>query len=219
MTYDLVIFDFDGTLADTGEWFMSTTNRAAVQFGFRQMSPEQFQQLRSKGNREIIAHMGVPFWKLPKIAAFMREQASRHAAEIRLFPGVVDMLACVQSAGVRTAIVSSNREAVVRTALAQHVRLIDHFACGASLFGKARHFQKLLKATSQDPGRVIAIGDEARDIEAARKAGIAAGSVAWGYAEADFLRSLRPDHFFATVDDIAAALFGGRGSGQAESAR
>ena len=58
--------------------------------------------------------------------------------------------------------------------------------------------------------RAIHHFDEARDIEAARKAGIAAGSVAWGYAEADFLRSLRPDHFFATVDDIAAALSGGR---------
>lgn len=210
MTYDLVIFDFDGTLADTGDWFMTATNEAADRFGFRRMSRPEFDELRSKGSREIIAHMGVPFWKLPAIAAFMRRQAEAHASEIRLFAGVEAMLSSLKIAGVRFAIVSSNRETVVRAALGASARHIDHFGCGASLFGKARHFRRLLKAVSLVPRRVLSIGDEARDIEAARDCGIAAGCVGWGYADPAFLRSLGPDLFFAQVEDISATLAGTR---------
>lgn len=211
MAYDLVIFDFDGTLADTGEWFMTATNKAAERFGFRSMSRAEFEELRSKGSREIIAHMGVPFWKLPAIARFMRRQAEEHASQVRLFAGVEPMLGSLKAAGVRMAIVSSNRETVVRTALGDSARYIDHFGCGASLFGKARHFRRLLKATSLAPRRVLSVGDEARDIEAARDCGIAAGAVGWGYADPGFLRSLGPDLFFAQVEDIAAALTGKSG--------
>ena len=54
----------------------------------------------------------------------------------------------------------------------------------------------------------ILIGDEARDIAAARAAGIASAAVAWGYAEPDFLRSLAPTLFFERMDDIAPKLIG-----------
>lgn len=206
MAYDLVIFDFDGTLADTGAWFRTATNKAAARFGFRQLSEQEFEALRSKGSREIIEQMGVPFWKLPMIAAFMRREAEAYISEIRLFPGVEDMLEAVRAAGARIAVVTSNRERVVRAALGGSVELIDHFACGAALFGKARKFRQVMKAASVDPGRVLAVGDEARDIEAARGAGIRAGSVGWGLADPEFLKSLGPDLFFSEVADIATAL-------------
>ena len=218
MAYELVIFDFDGTLADTRAWFVATTNKAAIRFGFRQLSDDEFEGLRSKGNREIIAHMGVPFWKLPMIAAFMRREAEAYISEIRLFHGVEDMLAEVRATGAKIAIVTSNRERVVRGALGGNVELIDHFACGAALFGKGRKFRQLLKATSIDPRRVLAVGDEARDIEAARSAGVRAASVGWGLADPDFLKSLGPDLFFSEVAEITRTLVKTRGDYSAASA-
>jgi phosphoglycolate phosphatase len=56
--------------------------------------------------------------------------------------------------------------------------------------------------------RTIAIGDEARDIDAARKAGLAAGAVSWGYATIDLLRAQQPDYLFASMDDIRHAIVG-----------
>jgi phosphoglycolate phosphatase len=53
------------------------------------------------------------------------------------------------------------------------------------------------------PAEVIAIGDEVRDIEAARAVGIACGAVSWGYAAPAALRALAPDHMFAQMDEIA----------------
>lgn len=58
------------------------------------------------------------------------------------------------------------------------------------------------------PRQAIAIGDEARDCEAARAAGIAFGAVTWGYAAPETLRSLNPDEIFSTVDDIMITVEG-----------
>lgn len=206
MTYDFAIFDFDGTLADTAEWFMAASNLAAAHFGFRQLSVEEFKGLRAMGSREIIAHMGVPMWKLPRIASFMRQEMAAQTQAIRLFPGVSDMLVGLKSDGIGIAVVSSNGEAAIRRALGETASTIDLFECGATLFGKAQHFKRVVKFAGVDPSRILAIGDEARDIEAARKARIAAGAVGWGYADPTFLKSLGPDRFFDRMDEILLAF-------------
>ncbi|OCP38087.1 HAD hydrolase-like protein [Ensifer sp. LC163] len=206
MKYEFAIFDFDGTLADTAAWFMAASNLAAAHFGFRQLSVEEFNGLRAMGSREIIAHLGVPMWKLPRIATFMRQEMATQAQAIQLFPGVPEMLTGVKSAGVGIAVVSSNGEAAIRRALGETAAAVDLFECGATLFGKAQHFKRVVKFAGIDPSRILAIGDEARDIEAARQARIAAGAVGWGYADPTFLKSLGPDRFFDRMDEIPPAF-------------
>ena len=57
--------------------------------------------------------------------------------------------------------------------------------------------------------RTIAIGDEVRDIEAARAAGIACGAALWGYAAAGALVALKPDFAFSSIDKVATTLTAG----------
>ncbi|OCO97992.1 MULTISPECIES: HAD hydrolase-like protein [unclassified Ensifer] len=210
MTYDFAIFDFDGTLADTAVSFMTACNLAARRYGFRELSVDEFQSLRTMGNREIIAHLGVPMWKLPQIATFMRRTMAADVSSVRLFPGAADLLLRLKAADIGIAIVSSNAEEGIRLALGDVAATVDLYACGAALFGKAQHFKRAIRHSGLDPTRVLAIGDEARDIEAARKAGVAAGAVGWGYADPSFLQGLGPDRFFGRMEDIASA-FGAEG--------
>ena len=118
------------------------------------------------------------------------------------------MLAELKSGGVPAAVVSSNDEGNVRRVLGPAAALVAHFACGASLFGKASKIRGVLKAMRADAGSAILVGDEIRDAAAARDAGIDIGLVAWGYADPDFLRSLSPTLFFERMDEIAPALIG-----------
>jgi phosphoglycolate phosphatase len=105
------------------------------------------------------------------------------------------------------AVVSSDHEANVRRALGpDNAGLIAHYACGASLFGKASKFKQVLKRAGMAAGQAIAIGDEVRDIEAARKAGIRSGAVTWGYATPEALRQHGADEMFASLDEIAGRL-------------
>ena len=206
MPYSLVIFDLDGTLADSLPWFRRNVNDVADLFGFSRIADEDVQSLRHAGSREILRRLKVPLWKLPAIAGHMRRMKAEHLADIPLFPGTEAMLRALRDGGLRLALVSSDSEANARRQLGEAAALFSHFDCGASLFGKASKFRRVVKRAGVRPAQAIAIGDEIRDIEAARAAGIACGAVTWGYAAPDALRALEPDLVFERMKDVAALL-------------
>ena len=204
--YRLVIFDFDGTLADSSGWFFDAMNAAAPRFGYRAIDADELEMLRGLGNREILRRIGVRPWKLPAIARHMRAEAARGLHRIHLFPGARDSLAALAWAGVRLAIVSSNSEDNVRTVLGESAALISHFGCGASLFGKAAKFRQVIRHSGIQRSQVIAVGAEARDIEAARLAGVASGAVLWGYATRNALARAQPDMMFESFAGLVEGI-------------
>ncbi len=208
MPYSLVIFDLDGTLADSFPWFLRNVNDVADRFGFRRIADGDVESLRHAGSREILRRLEVPLWKLPGIARHMRRMKSADLDGIPLFPGAEAMLRSLRDGGLSLALVSSDNEANARRQLGEAQSLFAHFDCGASPFGKATKFRRLVKRTGASPQQVISVGDEVRDIEAARAAGIGCAAVMWGYAAPNALRALGPDVVFERMDDVAARLVG-----------
>ncbi|MGY8681776.1 HAD-IA family hydrolase [Bradyrhizobium sp. UFLA05-153] len=206
MPYSLAIFDLDGTLADSFPWFLRTINDVADRFGFRRVADEDVEGLRHASTREILNRLDVPLWKLPAIARHARRLKAEAAAEISLFAGVEAMLQTLAARGVQLALVTSDSEANAREKLGAAANLFAHFDCAASVFGKPAKFRRVIRRADVEPAQVIAIGDEVRDIEAARSVGIACGAVCWGYAAPAALRALAPDHTFEQMDEIADAL-------------
>jgi phosphoglycolate phosphatase len=206
MPYSLVIFDLDGTLADSFPWFLRNVNDVADRFGFRRIGDGDVESLRHAGSREILRRLEVPLWRLPAIARHMRRMKTDHLAGIPLFAGVDAMLQALRDGGFTLALVSSDHEANARRQLGEAAHLFSHFDCGASLFGKSGKFRRVAKRAGANAAQVISIGDEVRDIEAARAAGIACGAVMWGFAAPNALRALRPDMVFESIEDIAHRL-------------
>jgi phosphoglycolate phosphatase len=206
MPYSLVIFDLDGTLADSFPWFQRNVNEVADRFGFRRVVEGDVEMLRHASTRDILAHLKVPRWKLPFIARHMRRLKTEQAASIPLFAGVEPMLQALAVAGLRLALVSSDTEANAREKLGESAALISDFDCAASIFGKPAKFRRVIKRAGVNAAEAIAIGDETRDIEAARAIGIACGAVTWGYAAPNALKALKPDLVFERMDDIPRAL-------------
>ncbi|MBH5398141.1 HAD family hydrolase [Bradyrhizobium sp. CNPSo 4010] len=206
MPYALAIFDLDGTLADSFPWFLRTINDVADRFGFRRVADDEIEELRHASSREILSRLEVPLWKLPAIARHARRLKAEAAAEISLFAGVETMLRSLADSGVQLALVTSDSEANAREKLGDAAALFSHFDCAASLFGKPAKFRRVVRRAGIAPDKVISIGDEVRDIEAARAVGIACGAVCWGYAAPAALRALGPDHVFERMDEIAETV-------------
>jgi phosphoglycolate phosphatase len=158
-------------------------------------------------NRQIVRELRVPFWKLPAIARDFRAVMAEHAHEIALFDGVAGFLEAMQAAGVKVAIVSSNSEANIRRILGEeNAARVTCYVCAASLFGKARLFRTAVRKTGVTRGRALCVGDETRDIEAARQAGLRCAAVSWGYATRQVLADARPDHLVDSFEELVRLL-------------
>lgn len=205
--YPLVVFDFDGTLADSFPWFAGILNEVADRYRFRRIAPHETEMLRGLDARAIVRHLGIPAWKLPFITRHMHGLVSRDIAGISPFAGVPAMLTALTEHGLRIGIVSSNREANIRAVLgADQARQVAHYACSAALFGKARRLRGLIRTAGFTPAETIYIGDEIRDADAARAAGCAFGAVAWGYTRRDALDRCGPTLAFDTPAQIIGTL-------------
>jgi phosphoglycolate phosphatase len=205
MSYALFIFDFDGTLADSADWVMRTFNDLAREHGFRSASEDELRILRGRSNRDIVKFLGVPAWKLPAIAADARKRFARDIHQIKPFEGVSEMLASLKARGASIAIVTSNSEENVRTILGPtNAARVDFYDCGASLFGKARKLRNTMAKAKIPPARTLCVGDETRDIEAAKEVGAASAAVTWGYATEAILVEQAPTVILKTMQDLVA---------------
>ncbi|HEY3568959.1 MAG TPA: HAD hydrolase-like protein [Thermoanaerobaculia bacterium] len=207
MRYRLAVFDFDGTLADSYPWFLGRLSQLADQHRFRRVEEHEVEALRGKSARQVIEELGVPLWKLPQIARQVRREMALEIDAIRLFPGVDQVLRELARQGVELAVVTSSSLDNVRRILGpETAALIRHYACGVALFGKGPKLRKILRASGVPAAEAIAIGDEIRDLEAARAEGIAFGAVAWGYTRPEALRAQGPEEMFAGPEEILARL-------------
>ena len=207
MKYDLVIFDFDGTLADTFPFFVDAYGIVAEKHGLARLDHGQLDTLRTLDTRQLMAQVGLPLWKLPGVARHFRQLMAGRIEQIALFDGIPALLRQLAAQGTRLAIVSSNSAGNVRRVLGpEQAALFAHIECGAALFGKRSKLRRVVAASGVPRQRVLCLGDELRDIDAAHAEGLACGAVGWGYASTATLAAKGPERLFGSVDELAAAL-------------
>jgi phosphoglycolate phosphatase len=130
-----------------------------------------------------------------------------HEGEFLLFPGIREALHRFAAGGIQVAVASSNSRANVERVLGpDSARLMTHFACGISMFGKAAKLRQLVRQSNIPQTLAIYIGDEVRDAEAAAKAGIKFGAVTWGQHSQEILSRQNPAEIFLTVRELADKL-------------
>lgn len=207
--YKLVMFDFDGTLADSFPWFLRTVNRAAEKFSFRRIEHADVDVLRGLSAREIVARLGVPMWKLPQVGTYMQQLMAEERDQIPLFPGVSDLLTSLHAAKVPTALLTSNSKANVTHVLGpENTALVTYYECGVSLLGKASKFRRLLQASGASAPQAVYVGDELRDAEAAASAGVEFIAVGWGYTQVAALANATRRAPVATFEELRARVLG-----------
>ena len=199
----LVIFDFDGTLADTKPFMLSILDHMAERFHTRPMDGTSLEQLRGYTTRQIMKMYNVPMWKLPLMAKESQKLLYQNISSVDLFPGIDQVMRALAETEMRLAVVTSNQLRNVLAVLGEELtRLVTAFECEAGFFGKAARLRRVLRAAGVRPEEALSFGDETRDIEAARKAGIPCAAVTWGYGDAEALGGHRPDYLLTSVEQI-----------------
>jgi phosphoglycolate phosphatase len=204
--YSLAIFDFDGTLSDSLDWFRASFDDVIARFDLTPVTPDELEAMRGLPAREIMARLKLSMLQLPAIVSDMRKRKLAAASETPLFAGIPAMLSELQRQGIKTAIVSSDSEASVRQVLGPATSLITRFDCGAAVFGKHWKFRRVARKLGAKRSQTICIGDEIRDIEAAKAAGMDSGAVAWGYALPRALQAAEPTYLFNSIEEMIQRL-------------
>jgi phosphoglycolate phosphatase len=189
-----IIFDFDGTVADSFETTLGILNSLADEFGYRPAEPHEVQELRGLSYREIGRRLGVSLHTIPFIAARVRRELARSMAGIRPFEALPEVLAQLRESGLSLGIMTSNSRRNVETFLAANE--IDDFefiSTATNVWGKQRALKRLLRRRGLSIGATAYVGDETRDIEACKALDIEVVAVSWGYTLATQLSTQRPD--------------------------
>jgi len=190
----LVIFDFDGTLVDSLGVALTAYNSVAARFGVRVVSDAEMPELRALGAMAVIRRLGVPLWKVPRVVAAVRTEMKRGLDEAGPVPGIVAALNDLVATGCALGVLTSNSRENAERFFSRHgFPSFAQIVGGVGLFGKSKALRHLQRSRLAGAERCAYVGDEVRDIEAARAVGMPVVAVGWGYNDLAALEGTRPD--------------------------
>jgi len=190
----LVLFDFDGTLADTAPDLAAAANRQRERRGLAPLAIELLRPHASQGARGLLrAALGLQPEDAgyePARLQFLADYEAAMTVHTRLFDGIPELLGRIEDTGLAWGIVT-NKAQRLALPLVAHLGLTQRCAavvCGDTTAHSKPHPEPLLHAarTAGYPaGRCIYVGDDLRDVHAARAAGMPVVAAAYGYCGTD----------------------------------
>lgn len=183
-----LLFDFDGTIADTMKKVIEIYNQLALKNNFKRVDEYNLSELRNNKPLEILRKLHIPLRRLPFVANKIRKKIKSSLGEIPAFKNISDVLERLKQMKYKVGIISTNNIKNIELFLKyNNLYYFDFiFSCKA-IFGKHRIIAKAIKQNNLSKDEIIYIGDEIRDIVACRKIGIKIISVCWGYNDKDSL--------------------------------
>jgi phosphoglycolate phosphatase len=205
----LAIFDFDGTLVDSLAAALAAYNAVAGRLGVRPVGEAEVSELRALGAMAVIRRLGLPLWKVPRVVAAVRTEMRRGLDEAQPLPGVVAAVGELAASDCALAVLTSNSRENAERFLDRHgFPRFAEIVGGVSLFGKAGALRRLLRSRSVSHEGCVYVGDEVRDVVAAREAGIAVVAVGWGFNDRAALEGAGADALVEAPADLAESVFG-----------
>lgn len=202
-----VIFDFDGTLADTFEIGMGIyNNHLAGKYGLPKDITEPLTKIEHRSTSEVIKQY-LRWWNIPVIGFVWEKYSFDYIPDAKLFPGIAELVLELKNRGFRVGILSSNiHRNVVKCLENNNLNVFDFIKTNSPLGFKTRALNKIFRQGLANKDRVIYIGDEVKDIRSCRGAKIPVISVSWGLNHKDSLIDEKPDFFVNNVDELSKLL-------------
>ncbi len=209
--YDYVLFDFDGTVVDTGEGIIKS-----LQYSFEQMGrevPDMSELKRFIGppvHYSYTHYYGVSEHEVEEYIRKYRERYKINGIyECRLYEGVKELLCCLRQKGIKVGIASSKPEHLIFD-VADYLGITDCFnAVSGVRSDNSKHSTKagvILEAMrllgAEDKSRVLMVGDRQYDIDGAKDAGVDCCAVLWGYGSEKEFMEHEADYIAGKTDEI-----------------
>lgn len=201
-----IIFDFDGTIADSVDEIIRIMNRLSPQYGYKRISEARKEALRHEASESILKDFKISKLKLLFLIRKVKFELNQNIGDVRPVYGMKKTLLNLKDQGYVLGIASSNAKQTVQQFLRDHDLDVFDFIYAKTVFSKSRMIRHVMKQLDVSPESVYYVGDETRDIEAAKRAGVRVIAVTWGINSREILESYNPDHLVDHPDQLASLL-------------
>ena len=208
MPEKIIIFDFDGTIADSRNTIVEIANRLAVEFGYEPVKQADLFRLSNLSSRAIIKQSSIPPYKIPFLLRRVKKELNKEIAALKPFSGIQESLAKLKEQDYKLGIITSNLEDNVIAFLKNNnlSSFFEFIYSGSALFGKDKIIKKLIRRKNLPVKHIIYVGDETRDIEAAKKSQVKVIAVAWGFNSASVLAKYQPDFLVTHPQELLQVI-------------
>ena len=207
--FDLLVFDWDGTLMDSTAVIAGAIRDACADLGLPVPSPEEARHIIGLGLTQAIALLqpDLPQDRYPALIARYRERFLARDQDILLFDGVAQTIPRLHNAGHWVTVATGkNRNGLDRALDQSGLRSWFHATrCAEESFSKPHPamLHELMELLDVSPERTLMIGDTSHDLQMANNAGVAAVAVSYGAHDVDELRDYRPLHVVHSFGELA----------------
>ena len=200
----VLIFDFDGTIADTLDTIVTITNRLAAHYGYPQTTPKRLKYLRTLSTGELLTQSHVPLFQVPFLMRRVRRELRHELENIQTFERLGDVLKTLADDGYTIMIASSNAPSTINPFLVRHGLdpVFSEVYGNIGLLGKARSLRRIMRRHRLIPDEILYVGDETRDIEAARCQGLAVAAVRSVFRDRPALEAQEPTLLVDTPEEL-----------------
>ena len=208
MTAKVVLFDFDGTIADTYQAITDITNQLSSEFGYKPIDREELLLFKNLSSREIVKRTEISIFKIPFLVKRVRAELGKEIANLKPIQNIDKVLLEFKKQGYTLGIITSNVKNNVDVFLSKNNLdfLFDFIYSSTSVFGKHRVINQVIRQHHLRRSEVIYVGDETRDIRSARKSQIGIIAVSWGFNSAEILAEYQPDLLVAKPQELLEGI-------------
>jgi phosphoglycolate phosphatase-like HAD superfamily hydrolase len=202
-----IIFDFDGTIADSLEKTIETFNELSEEYGFKRVYFDEIVQFKKLTPVQILEKFDISKWKLPILLKKGKDLFNSKITSIRPFDGMKEILEELKANEFIIGILSSNSKENIELFLKNNnINSISFIHCESNLFGKSKAIKKVLQEQNLKMEEAIYVGDEVRDIEACKKCNIECIAVTWGFNDKEILEKYSPNHLIDKPEQLLNIL-------------
>ena len=201
----LILFDFDGTIADSLEAIVNITNTFSERYKFRKITLDKIEDLRNKSFTQVFKDVGLKFVKAPFLIRRVKKEFEHEIDNIKIYPGIKPVLKEL-SKTYKLGILTNNTKKNVESFLLKNDLEMFSLIYDAGFFSKARKLKRISRIEKIPLDKIIYVGDEIRDIKACKKAGVQIIAVTWGFNSKRRLKIEKPDYMVDNAKDILKIL-------------
>jgi phosphoglycolate phosphatase len=202
-----IVFDFDGTIVDSMDIAINVYNKLAEKHEYKQIVQEDKEYLRGLTVKEKCAYLEFPTYKIPFLAPSFYRLYKESMKDLVMFDGIKELLNELVEKGYQLAVISSNSEEVIREFLQKYqIDFMDDIVCSSNILGKDKVIKKFLKKRKLKSTEMIYIGDEVRDVVAAKKCDVPVIWVEWGFDLREKVAKEEPNYIVTKPEEILSIV-------------